>query len=362
MQVPALDQLLTSATMAAGIRPDLVLQLGERLVSKCVCVPVWVGDSIASRPVSWLVSTASVFVSTRACATGQMDGSHQPHGNVFVHVEFCMCMHTCPHKRTQRTPGSAQVSKRVLELVTRASAVEGCCRHVVVSDAPGRQDPSASASLMLNCSPLQLAKAVSVAGFTEARAVAGEGALECGGRATRRKWTPSELLPLRELSQRCMAELEQRLAATAAPGARARLEEPWVAVEVACKGVRAGGALFVSSSMPIRDLDMYAAVVGAGRQAVVAMGSNRGASGIDGVLSSAVGFCCGMARPVTLLIGDTALLHDIGKPCAPFWYRVAARGVVDMCCVHGIHTYTHARTRTHTCSQHNELTHTQHAV
>ena len=238
------------------------------------------------------------------------------------------------------------MSKRVLELVTRARAVEGCCHHVVVSDAPGRQDPSASASLMLNCSPLQLAKAVSVAGFTEARAVACEGALECGGGVTRRKWTPSELLPLRELSQRCMAEVEQKLAAKAAPGARARLEEPWVAVEVACKGVRAGGALFVSSSMPIRDLDMYAAVVGAGRQAVVAMGSNRGASGIDGVLSSAVGFCCGMARPVTLLIGDTALLHDIGTPRAPFCYRDAARGVVDMCCVHGTRTYTHARTRT----------------
>ena len=44
--MPALDQPLTSATMAAGIRPDLVLQLGERLVSKCVCVRTCVGGRL----------------------------------------------------------------------------------------------------------------------------------------------------------------------------------------------------------------------------------------------------------------------------------------------------------------------------
>ena len=85
-----------------------------------------------------------------------------------------------------------------------------------------------------------------------------------------------------------------------------------VAVQVAHKGIRTGGALFISSSMPIRDLDMYASVIGAGRQEVVPLGCNRGASGIDGVLSSAIGFCCAVAKPTTLLIGDTALLHDIG--------------------------------------------------
>ena len=64
--------------------------------------------------------------------------------------------------------------------------------------------------------------------------------------------------------------------------------------------------------MPIRDLDMYASVVGGDRHSVVAIGCNRGASGIDGVLSSALGFSCALSRAVTLLIGDTALLHDVG--------------------------------------------------
>jgi len=109
-----------------------------------------------------------------------------------------------------------------------------------------------------------------------------------------------------------MASMDRRLAVAGAATVNKKLEEPVVAVEVARKGIRPGGALFISSSMPIRDLDMYASVVGGGQQAVVALGCNRGASGIDGVLSSALGFSSALARPVTLLIGDTALLHDIG--------------------------------------------------
>jgi len=39
--------------------------------------------------------------------------------------------------------------------------------------------------------------------------------------------------------------------------------------------------------------------------------ANRGASGIDGVLSSAAGFAFGLNRPSTLLVGDISFLHDI---------------------------------------------------
>lgn len=37
---------------------------------------------------------------------------------------------------------------------------------------------------------------------------------------------------------------------------------------------------------------------------------NRGASGIDGVVSAAAGFAAGLERPVTLLIGDVSFSHD----------------------------------------------------
>lgn len=63
-------------------------------------------------------------------------------------------------------------------------------------------------------------------------------------------------------------------------------------------------ALVVSSSMPIRDLEWY----GAARQGVRVL-SNRGANGIDGVTSTAVGVALS-GVPTALLIGDVAFLHD----------------------------------------------------
>lgn len=37
---------------------------------------------------------------------------------------------------------------------------------------------------------------------------------------------------------------------------------------------------------------------------------NRGASGIDGVLSTAAGYAAGLRRGVTLVVGDVSFLHD----------------------------------------------------
>ena len=41
------------------------------------------------------------------------------------------------------------------------------------------------------------------------------------------------------------------------------------------------------------------------------MAANRGASGIDGVMSSAAGFAAGLGRAVTLVVGDISFLHDV---------------------------------------------------
>ena len=69
-----------------------------------------------------------------------------------------------------------------------------------------------------------------------------------------------------------------------------------------------GGILFVSSSMPVRDVEWFAAA----RSGVTVL-SNRGANGIDGVLSSALGVALGCGgRPVVALVGDLAFLYDAG--------------------------------------------------
>jgi 2-succinyl-5-enolpyruvyl-6-hydroxy-3-cyclohexene-1-carboxylate synthase len=65
-----------------------------------------------------------------------------------------------------------------------------------------------------------------------------------------------------------------------------------------------GDAVVASSSMPVRDLEWYGP-----RRTGVRVFANRGANGIDGVVSTAVGVALG-GTPTWLLIGDLALLHD----------------------------------------------------
>lgn len=109
------------------------------------------------------------------------------------------------------------------------------------------------------------------------------------------------------------SEIEAVLRTGAAGG---RVPEPLVAREVAVRLPR-GHALFLGNSMPIRDMDAYAdfprASQSGGTRAPglgVPVASNRGASGIDGVISTAAGFAEGTGRPTTLLIGDVSFVHD----------------------------------------------------
>jgi len=98
----------------------------------------------------------------------------------------------------------------------------------------------------------------------------------------------------------------------------AGLDEPFegrALAEIAAL-VPAGGTLFVSSSMPVRDLDAFAP----GDARPLRVLANRGANGIDGVLSTALGVAAtthasngadSNAGPLVLVIGDLAFYHDM---------------------------------------------------
>jgi 2-succinyl-5-enolpyruvyl-6-hydroxy-3-cyclohexene-1-carboxylate synthase len=79
------------------------------------------------------------------------------------------------------------------------------------------------------------------------------------------------------------------------------LTEPAVAREL----TRFDGTVVVASSMPIRDIEWFGDP--AQRATVV---SNRGANGIDGTVATATGVALATRRPVAVLLGDVALLHD----------------------------------------------------
>jgi 2-succinyl-5-enolpyruvyl-6-hydroxy-3-cyclohexene-1-carboxylate synthase len=64
----------------------------------------------------------------------------------------------------------------------------------------------------------------------------------------------------------------------------------------------------VGNGMPVRDLDTF----GAAGAARIDIAGNRGANGIDGVLSAALGAAAVASRPVVLVVGDLSFLHDLG--------------------------------------------------
>lgn len=87
-------------------------------------------------------------------------------------------------------------------------------------------------------------------------------------------------------------------------GSQHELSEPGVARAVAT-WAEDHADVTVSSSMPVRDLEWF------GGQAASAH-ANRGANGIDGVISTAVGraLARGSDRPGVVLVGDLAFVHD----------------------------------------------------
>jgi 2-succinyl-5-enolpyruvyl-6-hydroxy-3-cyclohexene-1-carboxylate synthase len=72
--------------------------------------------------------------------------------------------------------------------------------------------------------------------------------------------------------------------------------------------LRDGDSVLAASSMPIRDLEAFLRLGPEG----VRFAANRGANGIDGLVSTAAGLATGSGTRTWAVLGDLALFHDLG--------------------------------------------------
>ena len=163
----------------------------------------------------------------------------------------------------------------------------GEVRQIALDPDGAWQDPDGALSLSLGLDPAE-----TLASLAEIRQL--EDAPENADADWAARW--------RALDECAAAAIGEVLAAEG-------LSEPAVAAELGAL-LPPEGTLFVASSMPVRDIETFWAA----RADPPRVLCNRGANGIDGIVSSAFGATAAARanEQVVLLIGDVALAHDIG--------------------------------------------------
>jgi 2-succinyl-5-enolpyruvyl-6-hydroxy-3-cyclohexene-1-carboxylate synthase len=170
------------------------------------------------------------------------------------------------------------------------------CRQIVVDAAPGWNEPTGLAAEMIYADPAGLCNALVARDVAPVDADAGA--------AWRDAW--------------CAANRHARAAIARKLDGAGDLFEGKVFAELADL-LPAGATLYVGNSMPVRDLDTF---FPAGERPIRFL-ANRGANGIDGVVSSALGASTD-GGPLVLVIGDLSFYHDMNGLLAAKLHRLNA--------------------------------------
>jgi 2-succinyl-5-enolpyruvyl-6-hydroxy-3-cyclohexene-1-carboxylate synthase len=203
-----------------------------------------------------------------------------------------------PYDAILREPPSDLRPELVLrfgDMVTSKAAREwlqagGDCRQIVVDQHGGWNEPTSRADAMLRAEPASLCRSLAAS-------------IEPSGET---EWVDR----WRAAASAADQAMESFL------GSLDELFEPRIHRELASL-LPAGSTVYVASSMPVRDLETFLPAV----QKPLRFLANRGANGIDGIVSSGLGAAASAPGRTFVLTGDLGLYHDMNgllatKRCA----------------------------------------------
>eukprot|EP00178_Gracilaria_changii_P003608 TRINITY_DN1539_c0_g1_i1.p3 TRINITY_DN1539_c0_g1~~TRINITY_DN1539_c0_g1_i1.p3 ORF type:complete len:728 (-),score=70.75 TRINITY_DN1539_c0_g1_i1:7509-9692(-) len=202
--------------------------------------------------------------------------------------------------------GERIASKRLLNMIQESSHDHDNFVHVIVSPSLRPSDPSLTVTHRIEADiPIFLAvvKENSSVGMRHQR----HGSsvyLKMNEADRRRDSSHSRMGKLKKMSELVDGLLNEVLSLSNED----QLTEPHCA-RIITENLPGPSALFIGNSMPIRDFDCFAATRADGHKLQIA--ANRGASGIDGLLSTGIGFGIGLNMDVTVVVGDMSMIHDL---------------------------------------------------
>ncbi|MBE4908408.1 2-succinyl-5-enolpyruvyl-6-hydroxy-3-cyclohexene-1-carboxylic-acid synthase [Bacillus luteolus] len=184
--------------------------------------------------------------------------------------------------------GAMPISKALLQYV---KANEGCKQIVIDSDG-GWREPTLSASEMVYCDEIKFCEAMLALGQNKDIA--------------KTNWTNDWIL-INEITMSELMSIQKEEV----------LAEGKVIVELK-RLLPTNSTLFIGNSMPIRDVDSFFT----NTEKALKIMANRGANGIDGTISTALGVSASSSDRLVLVIGDLTFFHDLNGLLAAKKYSI----------------------------------------
>jgi 2-succinyl-5-enolpyruvyl-6-hydroxy-3-cyclohexene-1-carboxylate synthase len=280
------DAPLNAVASAAGRADEVFLDtLAERIESTPhgLIVAGRQHDPALAGPVSELAAAAGYPI--LAEPTSQL--RRGPHDRSLIVTAYDVIARDRPSPLTPELVirfGDLPTSKPLRQWLTAIDVLD----QIVIDPTGDWREPTRRATTLVRAEPAVTARVLSER-LTRLR----PGAATVGGSPFAASWLEAERA-VREAVDGRISSLGE-------------LSEPGI-WDVLGRALRDGDSVFAASSMPVRDLEGFLRPGPEG----VRFASNRGANGIDGLVSTSAGLAAGSGSRTWAVLGDLALFHDLG--------------------------------------------------